>query len=248
MNGTCANCDTPMQGEFCHACGQRRAQPIDLPLLAEALSRETVDLEGRYVRTLIELTVRPGRAIAGYLEGHRVGLYNPGKYLFLNTTVAILLFSLLGIDLLPPDAAAALDDEQRQAVDITLALAAYLNFVMALLTAVVQSLLSRWGAHRRNLAESFVVQMFVQGHLTIPAVLFTLLVPGLASLASFLAMVAMIPYLAWILRSVHGLGTWAAIGQSLLVFIANLVIAVAVSQSFLLIVLDQVIESGVGRG
>jgi hypothetical protein len=218
---TCANCGVAMQGRYCHACGQEAAQPIDFGLVARVISRETIELDGRFARTLIDLTVRPGRAIAEYLAGHRIALYNPAKYLFLLTTVAIVLVSLLDLQLVNEAQQAALDRNPNAArgVELLIALSAYMNFLVALLAAVPQALLSRIGPVRRKLAESFVVQMFVQGHITIPATILAVMFPAYAYLASSAASVMLIPYLAWVLTDVHGVSWSRSIVQSMAVFV-----------------------------
>jgi uncharacterized protein DUF3667 len=229
VSAVCANCGESLQGPFCHACGQRVAKPIDFPLMVRMLSRETVELDGRYIRTLIDLTRRPGLAIAGYLEGHRIALFNPGKYLFVNTTIAILLFSLLGIELLPPAMREGLDPDAMKALDLSITLSAYLNFLYAFLVAIPQALLSHIGPVRRNLAESFAVQMFVQGQITIPLVIIALAMPDYAYLAGFAGLLLQLPYLAWVLVRVHCVSAGRALLQSAALFIVYLFVSVLIT-------------------
>ncbi len=68
----CANCQTPLAGPWCHACGQRGEQfhRSIWRLTLEAVEGLT-DLDGRIWQTFPRLIVRPGRLTRDYLDGHR---------------------------------------------------------------------------------------------------------------------------------------------------------------------------------
>src|ERR1700730_5961176 len=68
----CPNCATSLEGPWCHACGQlgEDFHRSAARLLLEAV-RESLDLDGRILRTLPDLMVRPGRLTRAYLDGHR---------------------------------------------------------------------------------------------------------------------------------------------------------------------------------
>ena len=88
----CRNCDTPLQGSFCHQCGQRDVnleRPIYL-LLGDSL-REALDIDGRIACTLWSLMARPGQVTAGYLAGKRQQ-YTPPLRLYLVISLLFFLF------------------------------------------------------------------------------------------------------------------------------------------------------------
>ncbi len=84
----CKNCETPLEGPFCRQCGQR---DIDLerplPELFGEVARESLDVDGRAMRTLRTLFSRPGMLTTEYLAGRRQR-YTPPFRLY-------LIFSLL---------------------------------------------------------------------------------------------------------------------------------------------------------
>ena len=89
----CKNCDTPMQGSFCHNCGQKRVdfqRPLT-SLIAEPL-RDTFDVDGRLARTLVTLITRPGVLTQSYLAGRRQ-YFTPPLRLYL--VVSLLFFILV---------------------------------------------------------------------------------------------------------------------------------------------------------
>lgn len=84
--GTCENCGTMLQGEFCHACGQGAHNPLhDVRHALEEVFESFWHLDGRAFRTLRDLLV-PGRVACNYLAGQRVR-YIPPLRLFLVLTV-----------------------------------------------------------------------------------------------------------------------------------------------------------------
>jgi hypothetical protein len=89
----CANCATPLQGPWCHACGQLGE---DFHRSTPKLLLETVEglfhFDGRIWRTLPDLALRPGRLTRSYLDGHRAPQIPPLR-LFL---VVLLLVFLVG--------------------------------------------------------------------------------------------------------------------------------------------------------
>ncbi len=87
----CANCETVLQGAYCHACGQ----------LAEDFERSIVSLfveafenlfhaDGRLFRTLPALALRPARLTSDFIKGKRAYQIPPLR-LFLVVVVAFFL-------------------------------------------------------------------------------------------------------------------------------------------------------------
>jgi hypothetical protein len=85
----CANCGTPLEGPFCHACGQNSDthHRTILHLIWEAIEG-MFHLDGRLARTLPLLFFKPGVLAKDYMEG-RIARHVPPFRTFL---VALLLF------------------------------------------------------------------------------------------------------------------------------------------------------------
>ena len=76
-HGRCENCDVPLQGHYCHACGQSTHSPVrHVGHAVEEVFESFWHLDGRVFRTLRDLLV-PGRAAIEYLAGHRVRYIAP---------------------------------------------------------------------------------------------------------------------------------------------------------------------------
>ena len=73
----CENCDTPLQGHYCHACGQSVHNPMrHFGHAVEEFFEAFWHLDGRVFRTLRDLMV-PGRVAVNYLAGKRVRYIAP---------------------------------------------------------------------------------------------------------------------------------------------------------------------------
>jgi hypothetical protein len=91
VTGDCLNCGASLQGRYCASCGQKAATGrLSLRnLLAEAID-EFLNLDGKIVRTLKVLVLRPGQLTAEFLSGRRVSYVSPLRtYLIMS----ILFFS-----------------------------------------------------------------------------------------------------------------------------------------------------------
>lgn len=93
---TCENCATPLQGEYCHQCGQSVHNPVRHAGHAiEEFFEAFWHLDGRLWRTLRDLMV-PGRTATNYLAGHRAR-YIPPLRLFVVLSVLTFFLGALTI-------------------------------------------------------------------------------------------------------------------------------------------------------
>ncbi|MDQ0462820.1 hypothetical protein QO010_000568 [Caulobacter ginsengisoli] len=92
----CPNCATPLEGPWCHACGQKGEEfhrSIG-HLIAEAVEGLT-HFDGRLWQTLPDLFRHPARLTRSYLDGHRAPQVPPFR-LFL--IVVVLVFFAGGLN------------------------------------------------------------------------------------------------------------------------------------------------------
>ncbi len=93
----CANCGTPLQGEFCHVCGQS-IHSVLKPV--HGMLEDTVDLvlnvDGRVIHTLPPLFLRPGFLTLEFFAGRRTRYLAPFRLMF---ALCLLAFFVLPIAL-----------------------------------------------------------------------------------------------------------------------------------------------------
>lgn len=89
----CPNCATPLEGPYCHQCGQLGEQfhRSLLHLVWEAFEN-FFHVDGRLVHTMPRLALNPGQLTKDYIEGHRAAQVPPLR-MFL---VVMLIFFFVG--------------------------------------------------------------------------------------------------------------------------------------------------------
>jgi hypothetical protein len=101
----CLNCGTPLQGPFCHYCGQPDKNLMRFfPVLMRELLEDFMDFDSRFMRTLKPLLFLPGKLTRDYLDGRRFR-YVPPLRLYVFTSIAFFFIAaLLSTDLIEFDA------------------------------------------------------------------------------------------------------------------------------------------------
>jgi uncharacterized protein DUF3667 len=96
VGSPCPNCVTPLQGPWCHACGQSAEDyHRSLIRLAGEALEGLFELDGRLWRTLPNLLFRPAKLTRDYLDGHRAPQAPPFR-MFLIVVVIVFLAGGLG--------------------------------------------------------------------------------------------------------------------------------------------------------
>ena len=83
--GACLNCETPLEGAYCYACGQPANISRTLGHLVDDVLHAFLNFDTKTWRTLPQLIVRPGTMTYDYIHGHRVRYVSP---------LALFLFSI----------------------------------------------------------------------------------------------------------------------------------------------------------
>lgn len=105
--GDCANCGTPLTGEFCSACGQS-SQDIRRPAraLLTDLAGSLFAWEGKFFSTAQQLILRPGAVARAYVDGKRNSFTAPIRLYLIVSLAFFLLMSaadvrVIGVTILP---------------------------------------------------------------------------------------------------------------------------------------------------
>jgi hypothetical protein len=88
----CANCAAPMQGEFCHRCGQS-IHSVLKPMhhMMEETAETFLHVDGRIVHTLPPLLLKPGFLTLEYFSGRRVRYIAPFRLMFVLCLLAFFV-------------------------------------------------------------------------------------------------------------------------------------------------------------
>lgn len=110
----CANCQTELQGDFCHHCGQENRNYIrHAGGVVSEFFGEFSNWDSRVWRTLLPLWFRPAHLSRRYVAGHRMPYVPPLRLYLFTSVVAFLLFAKLlptpTMTLQNPNAVAVMD-------------------------------------------------------------------------------------------------------------------------------------------
>lgn len=91
----CANCATPLQGDYCHACGQSMHSVLKpVHHMAEETVETVLHIDSRIVRTLPALFFKPGFLSLEYFAGRRVRYIAPFRLMFVLCLLSFFMLHL----------------------------------------------------------------------------------------------------------------------------------------------------------
>lgn len=95
----CVNCGTEAEGNFCYNCGQKLGNTaVSWKIISSDISDRWIGLDTKFLRTVVDLTVRPGKAIRRYLMGNRVRYVGPLGYFMVMSAILVIIAELLNLD------------------------------------------------------------------------------------------------------------------------------------------------------
>lgn len=91
----CANCSTPLEGEFCHHCGQSMHSVLrPVHGLFEEFFETFLHIDGRILHTLPPLLLKPGFLTLEYFSGRRVRYIAPFRLMFVLCLLSFFVLHL----------------------------------------------------------------------------------------------------------------------------------------------------------
>ena len=90
----CLNCGAALHGTYCHACGQKAASVLGMHDFAHEAAHEFLHLDGKILKTVKLLIIRPGELTREFLAGRRVRYISPVR---LYLTFSLIFFTLAAI-------------------------------------------------------------------------------------------------------------------------------------------------------
>lgn len=90
----CLNCGTALTDQYCAHCGQNnKDKRLQMRSLLSTIFDDMLELDLPIIRTVIDLTLRPGQACLEYIRGKRKKYSNPLRYFF----IMIALFTIASL-------------------------------------------------------------------------------------------------------------------------------------------------------
>jgi Protein of unknown function (DUF3667) len=176
---SCKNCGHQFDLDYCNKCGQKASvKRIEMKWLLHELPHAIWHIERGFFFNMIQLFKRPGYAVADYIEGKRKKFYHPISYLLILLAVMYLITHYLKAHWYDPAQDARMSEEQT-AIWVeydksqqlwTNHYLQYMLIFMPVATAIFWVLLKLLG-RKYNLAESFIVSLFLIAQNIIPQII-----------------------------------------------------------------------------
>ena len=92
----CLNCDSEVQGRFCHVCGQENIEPKETFWhLVTHFVYDITHFDGKFFSSVKYLLTKPGFLSKEYIRGRRASYLNPIKmYVFISAFFFLFFFSI----------------------------------------------------------------------------------------------------------------------------------------------------------
>lgn len=89
----CKNCSTPVEGEFCHFCGQRyHDHKESFGELVYEFGSDFLHFDSRFFRTVLPLIFQPGKLTKNYNDGKQRSQFHPIRLYLFSSFIYFFLF------------------------------------------------------------------------------------------------------------------------------------------------------------
>jgi Protein of unknown function (DUF3667) len=162
----CKNCGQEFTGNFCNQCGEEvyKKRISFKYILVHIL--DAFDLADGLIFTIKQLSLRPGKAVAEYIDGKRKDYYNPLKYYLL--IVAIVFIIRIKFNLITPEVPAGFDLSEKQILFFKQFLEFFFKyFNLILLTGIPFISFFSFVIFKKSkysYAENLILNLYLMGH------------------------------------------------------------------------------------
>jgi uncharacterized protein DUF3667 len=225
-DSVCRNCSTPLSGDFCPNCGQKHMD-LERPmtqLIGEVIN-ESLDIDGRALKTLRTLLLQPGVLTSEFLAGRRRTFTSPLRLYLVISALFFVLIAWLAANgvLLEPDQAIE-EDAVKQAQMISNQLPRLIFMLLPVFAILLK--LAFW---RRLYFDHLIFSVHLHSAAFV-MLAFSLPMERVASehwapmLAQILLLIYFVAYFVAAMRHVYRTSWLVASFKSIIIFVTHLVI------------------------
>jgi Protein of unknown function (DUF3667) len=221
---TCRNCENPINNNFCSTCGEQQYRRIVMKDVIGDFLSNLLAVEGPILRTVKDLTIRPGKMINDYLNGNRKVYYKPFQYYILATTVYFIFFYMWGDEMMSmiSDMGASANtygtskEINAFQVEMEKFQTENMKFFTFLQVPIYSWLI--WLFFRKksehSFTETFVTSLYVLGQGLLFGIVFTFFEFVQTGLSFMISTVFMVIYLPWVFKQLYNESTFKTILKS----------------------------------
>jgi hypothetical protein len=245
-NHCCKNCSAPLQGAYCHECGQKAATGrLTLRVVMHNLFYGLFHCDRNILYSYYALFTRPGKIMADYIDGRRIRYFNPFTMLVITAGIVGVLNEVLLAkhlpEALPVDVVASTVSRLWHHLQTLLSS----NVTSAILLTPLFTLATKWAVGKKsgnpyNYTELLVAGVYVACQWL---VLYTLIVIpvrfifGDIGTADALLLLPYLAFLVWDFRQLFRFSIKKSIGRTLLMTLYFLLITLLLTVLLILLIL-----------
>lgn len=115
LSHTCKNCNAPIEGNYCAACGQKSTvSKITIKETFQEIINIFFSVNGPLVVTLKYLCINPGKVFREFIQGKRKTYYKPVPFFILMTVLYVLMSSVLNSDTINSEILKAITEDTEK--------------------------------------------------------------------------------------------------------------------------------------
>ena len=232
----CKNCEQEFTGNFCHHCGQKNISGrLNFKFVLQDFIANLFNLEAPILRTVKELTIRPGKFCRDFIEGKRVSKYKPVQYYLLIATVYFLFYFAFDINqesfnksnvygpenntLQMSAEAEKINSGVKQFLVVFMDNIKYIDVAYILVIAFLAKLFFKKSGY--NYVETLVTIFYIKAHALGIGLIFVLLEPLLGFAVFQLGGLVSLIYTLWAMAQFFNSGMVKGFFKSLLIFLLS---------------------------
>ena len=228
----CKSCNQPSSSNFCSNCGEKGSNKrLTVKDLIGDFMSNIMELEYPLLRTVKELSYKPGVVCREYVEGKRKPYYKPFQYFIITVALFYIIFFAFGLELSEvskefiPE---GVGDNSRSVADMKTKVAGIINSYIKLIQFCVIPIISffSWAFFKvkgYNMVENFVMNLFLAAHGSMIGILFIPLSVIDFNVYFISSSIATIFYQIWGYKQFFEIGALTAIAKGLIIWLCTMV-------------------------
>ncbi|GFZ94468.1 hypothetical protein GCM10011531_27810 [Aquaticitalea lipolytica] len=240
----CKNCQSTLNGQqkFCSECGEKiTANRLTIKSILSLFLSQFLSYDNKFVKTVIDLTIKPDIVINNYINGFRKKYVNVIGYLGLSLTIIGLQFFVLRRffpELLKADNAfgSQMPQENLNVIDFQSLMDSFYEYqgLLTVLFIPIYALVS-WtlylNSKKYNLAEHFVINIYTNAHFFLfwfIVVILTIPFGINYNLFSQFAIIPMIGYMTLVFYKLYDFSIWNTLLRVVLYYFIAFIIMMVI--------------------
>lgn len=233
-NNQCKNCGDITIKNYCPSCGEKKFKRINMKDVVGDFLSNLIAIEGPILRTIKDLSLRPGIMIDNYLNGKRKIYYKPFQYYLIATTAYFLFYYLWGDEMMAmfsdfganANTTASVEEMHTYQREFSEFQNKHMRLFTFLQVPIYAWLVWLFFGRKKNhsFTESLVVSLYVTAQILFFGVISTLLVLINVKLSIYANLIFSLIYIPWVMIYLYKQNKFVTILKSLTIVVLDFIL------------------------